>query len=231
MAPTRKYVRLSPSEWAEVRALWEVGDHTLEELSAKFGVSPRGLQAHFRKFGTVKGSQAAELAAAVREEVFRQELDDPDLLIVRAKDVRESAYRNALVIEDLLMAQLQAAQRDPSQAFKAASAVKTLSLASAALERLHGLKRAALGLDRNAVMGEQLPELVLRDLTEEEIEQLRSDPDDGLEVVGPGLDGLYDVGGPVDVGDDDVVVLDEATPRIVAIAKGESGPRLVKGAK
>jgi DNA-binding MarR family transcriptional regulator len=54
----RKYVRLSPSKWAELRAYWEAGDHSLAELSDQYGVSPRAIQSHLSKLGTIKGSKA-----------------------------------------------------------------------------------------------------------------------------------------------------------------------------
>jgi hypothetical protein len=169
----RKYTRLTSTTWAEIEALWQVGEVTLAELSERYGVSPRALQAHFHKHGITKGEKSAALAAAVKEEVLKDELDDTDLTVKRAKDVREAAYTNAVVVESLIMAQLQAAQKDPSQVLKAASAVKMLSLAAAGLERLHDLKWKALGLDRDSVLPDELPELIIRDLTAKEIEELR----------------------------------------------------------
>ena len=172
---TRRYTRLSPATWAEIRALWETGEPTLAELSDRYGVATRTLQVHFEKHGTVKGSKAREIAAAVKEEVFGEQLADKDLTTQRAKETREAAYRNAVTVENLVMAQLQEAQKDPASAFKAAAAIKSLSLAAAALERLHGLKRTALGLDHDSVLPDELPEIILREYTQEEIEQIRAE--------------------------------------------------------
>jgi hypothetical protein len=170
----RKYTRLDPATWAEIEALWQVGEVTLAELSDRYGVSQRALQAHFHKQGITKGEKSAAIATAVKEEIFKEELDDTDLTVKRAKDVREAAYTNAVAVEGLIMAQLQAAQKDPSQVLKAASAVKMLSLAAAGLERLHDLKWKALGMDRDSVLPDELPELIIRDLTTKEIEELQA---------------------------------------------------------
>jgi hypothetical protein len=70
-------------------------------------------------------------------------LKDQDTLVYRAKETRETTYANAKIIEDLVMAQLQNAQIDPRQAFKAATELKALSLAASALERLHATKLCA----------------------------------------------------------------------------------------
>jgi len=177
----RKYTRLDPSTWAEVRGLWELGDATLDELSDRYGVSVRALQAHFRKHQRSKGARAAQFAAAVQKELFDEELADKDLTAQRARDVREAAYTGCVMIEQLISAQLELAQKDAALAVRAASALKALSLAAASLERTHNLKYRALGLDK-LVVEEQLPVLTLRDLTSDEIEALQAGHDNGDEL-------------------------------------------------
>ena len=169
----RKYTRLTPSEWAEIDALWQSGEVTLPELSERFGPSTRALQNHFAKAGIAKGERAAAMAAAVREEVLKDELGDPDLKVARAKEIRERAFQNATTVEALIMAQLDQAQRDPSQVLRAGAALKMLSLAAGSLERLHDLKQRALGLDRNSHLDDERTELVIRNLTEEEVAEMR----------------------------------------------------------
>jgi hypothetical protein len=177
MKTKRKYQRLAPSVWAKICAEWEVGDTTLDELSGRFGVNTRTLQAHFLKNNVVKGSKSAQLASAVKEELFKLNLDGKDDITQRAVETREAAYKNAVTVEALIMGQLQLAQTDPSQAFKAASAVKLLSLAAAGLERLHALKWSALGLNRDSVVSGELPKLIFVDLTDEEIKSIQQGKD------------------------------------------------------
>src|SRR5215213_7419818 len=95
----RKYTRLSPSRWAEIEALWQVGDLTLAELADAHGVSPRSIQDHMAKRGIIKGTKGAAFAEAVREEIVALELGDKDLTARRAREVRETAYENAKQIE------------------------------------------------------------------------------------------------------------------------------------
>ena len=121
---TRKYVRLAPSEWSELEGLWAVGDLTLGELAAAYDVSPRAVQDHMAKRGIIKGSKGAEFAEAVREEIVALELGDKDLTANRAREVRETAYENAKQIEQLVMAQIALAQREPGQILRVASALK-----------------------------------------------------------------------------------------------------------
>jgi hypothetical protein len=222
----RKYIRLSGSAWAEIEGLWESGDATLQDLEQRYGVSRRSLQTHFAKRGIVKGAQAAQLAAAVKQQVFTENLADPDLITNRAVETRETAYRNAVVIEGLIMGQLDIAQKDPLLALRAAGAIKGLTLAAAGLERLHALKWRALGLDKDSLQGDELPVLVFEDLTPAEITAIQQggdadDPDDPTSS-------------PVSDEDDNEVIFENCNdgeddgrtePPVV-----QKGPRLVRGA-
>ncbi len=128
----------------------------------------------------------------VQKEIFKDELGDQETLALRAKETREAAYTNAVIIEGLIMAQLALAQKDPTQAFKAGSALKALSLAASALERLHGTKLRALGLDKESVMPTEPPELIIRDLSKEELQAFRErdeaddESDIGIPIVPAG---------------------------------------------
>ena len=172
-ATKRKYVRLTPAAWATIDGLWQAGETTLAELSERFGPSPRALQSHFAKANIVKGERAAAMAASVREEVLKEELGDPDLKVARAREIRERTFERANIVEDLIMQQLQLAQRDPTQVLRAGAALKMLSLAAGSLERLHEVKKRALGLDRDSPLKDELTELVIRDLTQEDVDEMR----------------------------------------------------------
>jgi hypothetical protein len=170
----RKYVRLSPAVWAEIRALWAIGEATLAGLSNRYGVSTRALQMHFDKEGVTKGSQARAVAASVEAKVFEAMLRDEDQTVQRAIDVREAAYRNAILLENMIVARLEAASRDPEATFATASALKAFAVAAQALERLHGLKRAALGINDDTFRDNDLPTLRIEDLSDEDLREMRA---------------------------------------------------------
>lgn len=220
----RKYVRLDQSTWSEIEAHWEGGDVNLQELETRYGVSRRALQSHFSKRGLVKGAKAAQIVAAIKEKVFEETLPDVDETTARAKATREAAYNNAVVVEGLIMAQLAAAQKDPAQALRAASAIKALSLAAAGLERIHDLKWRALGLDKNSALSDDLPVLVFEDLTEKEIQAMQ-EGDQGDEDVD------VEPASSFPIEDEEVSVIDlEAADDSEKAAPAPPGPRLVRGA-
>ena len=244
-SPKRKYVRLPLSAWAELRAYWESGDHSLNELSDRYGVSRRAIQGHLSKQGCIKGAKAAEMAAVVQKEVFKSELGDKDALVARAKETREAAYANAVTIQNLMMAQLQFAQKDPTQAFKATTAVKMLSLAAATLERVQAVKLRALGLDQENALPTEFPELIIRDLNPPELEALNvrngDDEVDEFDVplVPVASADAETVGTQSDDSDDIIIEGEEEIekdPRPASddkevIATDADGYRLIKGAK
>jgi hypothetical protein len=170
----RKYRRLSPTAWAEIRALWEVGDVTLADLSHRYGVATRTLQAHFEKHEVKKGAKARALAAIVEAELLERALDDPQSLADRARETRESAYKDAATIQKLVMAELGRAASHPGSAFQSGMTIKMLALAAHAVERARRIRWTALGLADGEPLTDELPELVIRTYTESELEDIRN---------------------------------------------------------
>lgn len=202
--PKRPYKRLTPSVWAEIRALWETGEVTLAELADRYGVRTRTLQAHFDKHGTIKAAKAKEIASVVQAQIYSAMNFDVETRVQLGKEAQTSAYQNAVAIERLVMAQLEEAQKTPENAFRAATAIKTLSLAAQALERVNGIKRSALGLDE-LVSQEDLPILEIVELTQEEIERMHQSQEEDDWAVG--CDPAHEA-----ISEEDEVVIEEGRP-------------------
>ncbi len=154
------------------------------------------------------------MAAAVMTKVFKDELSDQDTLTHRAKETREAAYTNAVIIDGLIKAQLALAQKNPTQAFKAITALKMLSLAATTSERTQTIRLRALGLDKENALPEEMPVLEIRDLSKEELKALAErdesdeESDRGIPIAPAGTEsGL--AGGETDESDDVIVEGDE----------------------
>lgn len=59
--------KLTDAQWAEIVELYELGTAGLSELSAKYGVSRQALSRRFRDNGITRGSRAHEAAAAIKK--------------------------------------------------------------------------------------------------------------------------------------------------------------------
>lgn len=174
----RRYVKLTEAEWAEAEAAWASGSTSLPELAHRFGATERALQAHFAKRGLEKGQAAKALAAQVVARVQKAQEADADTLTERALTIRETTYDNAAKIERMIVERLDAAAADPDQTYAAAAAVKMLTNAAAALERLHALKRNALGITDEDMKTDEVPVLVIRNLSDAEVASIRQRQDD-----------------------------------------------------
>ena len=186
---TRAYNRLSPAVWAEIRALWETGEPTLDELASRYSITTRALQSHFHKNGTMKGAEAMIIAAEVKGAVFADSFEDHETKIAKGRETRATDFANASKIESLIMAQVEEAQKDPASAFRASAALKALSVAAQALERTSAMKWRSLGLDRDQETDE-LPEIHIVNLTEDDIQEIRRSHEAGDDECDGSDDGV-----------------------------------------
>lgn len=171
-AQRRRYVRLSSEQWAEARAAWVTGGVTAEELARRYGCSLRAIQLHMLQHKAEKGSALAKHAAAVEARVLAEALPSNDDLATRIRETREATYANATAIQQLVMNNVQLAQ-DPTTALGAVAALRALDLAAAALGRTQRVRWLALGLDKALPASDELPELLIREMSAEEVIAIR----------------------------------------------------------
>lgn len=216
-APRRRYVRLSPEQWAEARAAWLTGGVTGDQLALRYGCSLRSIQVHMAQHKAEKGSAIAARAAEVEARVLSEALPATDDLATRIRQTREDTYANAAAIQQLVMSNVQLAQ-DPTTALGAVAALRALDLAAAALGRTQRVRWLALGLDKAVPTTDELPELVVREMTAAEIAAVRDQQhrDDAELGVGQSLDDDED--------DDRVQEGDDEPPGASAPATASAAP-------
>ena len=199
----RRYKRLTAEEWAKARAAWATGAITADELARSCGCSVRAIQLHMAKHEVAKGSAAAALASAAEARLLADALPSEADLATRIRQTREGIYIDASTIQELVMSNVRLAQ-DPTTALGAVAALRALDLAATAIGRTQRLRWAALGLDRDSPVSDELPELVIRELTADELTELRERHSREDAQAGQHLPGLED--------DDDLVIEGEDEP-------------------
>jgi transposase-like protein len=194
----RRYRKLSPEEWAEVRALWSSGGIDLATLSERYGVNSRTIQAHCAKHGVSRGSASVARARAAEERIIASALpDSEDELVAKVRFAKAAALQDADTIRSMVMAQFQAIG-GPSEGLSAVAALRAIDIGAATLERARRSRFAALGLDKGDPLAViELPELPIRVMTEEEVAAIRDRHQREEEESGV----LY-----AEPGDDDVVI-------------------------
>lgn len=166
--PRRRYRRLTGPEEIELRSLWEGGSFTMDDLAGRLGMSRRGVQAALDRLGARKGATApaASLLRPVRAKPCTPPADPEE----RARDAKAAVYANAVRLEALAM---QAAE-DASE-LGGIAALRAIDLAASVLARTRVARWASLGLDgKTPAEASELPELPVRQLTDEETEAIRA---------------------------------------------------------
>ena len=196
-----KSKRLPARTWAVIDALWEAGDATYNDLVAKFGVSRQGLRTHFKSKGIVQRSKKEEIAKVVSEDLTKAVSEEATILAARIKETKEEHYKMASGLAKLTWAEILKAKQDGIPVGTAINNLKALDTAMTVLKKAREERYAVLGLDKDAVDENEVPELVISELTADQIETLRKRSFSEIEEIEVDLD--EDNG--VNPGDDDVV--------------------------
>lgn len=170
----KPYARLTPRQWAEAEALWESGEASLEQLAKRFGKTQVALSQHFTKKGIVKGSAVSEHARRVKEEVAKASLEDATVLASRIKETKEEHYKMASNLAKLTWAEILQAKQSEAPISTRLANLKALDTAMNVLKKAREERYSVLGLDRiDAIDESEVPELVISELTADQIESLR----------------------------------------------------------
>lgn len=179
--------RLTPRQWAEAEALWASGDITLSGLCEKYGLQKNAFIRHFNKAKIKKGEKAKEIRAAAEDAVNNAAKEEAAILAQRIRETKEEHYKMAAGLAKLTWAEIIQAKQAGTPFGAVINNVKALELAMNALKKAREERYACLGLDRDDYVDEEaLPDLVIQELTPEQIEQLRER--DALMAMEMGLD-------------------------------------------
>ncbi|MFW6855375.1 hypothetical protein ACODYM_29210 [Burkholderia gladioli] len=166
--------RLTPRQWAEAEALWAAGDITLRGLIEKYGLQKSAFVRHFQKIGLKKGEKADEIRDAAQDAIKKAAEEEAALLRQRILETKEEHYKMAAGIAKLTWAEIVRAKSEGIAFGAVQGNIKALELAMNALKKAREERYACLGLDKDDYVDEdELPELVIAELTDEQIAALR----------------------------------------------------------
>jgi len=166
---------MTPRQWAEAEALWESGEITLPQLMKRFGKTSKTFTDHFEKRGIKKGAGAKEHAEKVKEEVTKASVEDATIIAARIKETKEEHYKMASGLAKLTWTEILKAKQDGVPVGVALTNLKALDTAMTVLKKAREERYAVLGLDRTDSVDEnEVPELVISELTAEQIESLQA---------------------------------------------------------
>jgi AraC-like DNA-binding protein len=174
-AKTDKRKHLTMRQWAEVEALWESGDMKLTDLMAKFGVSKSTLSRHFKVRGVKRASRAAEVKDAVAKANAKAAAMEASLLTERIKETKEQHYSMARNLTMITWKEVMDCRNRGDALSTILPNLKSLEAAAKVLTTCRNERYVVLGLDRpDAVDVQTIPELVISELTANQVEALQN---------------------------------------------------------
>lgn len=174
MTARRKYRRLSPDQWTVIETEWASGSYTIEDLAARHGVSARSVAGHMAAAGIKKGSAFDETArAAIGSRVLKSIYGAAESRLERAEISRKSTFETAALLEAALCVTARKLAEDPASAQQQLPVLRGIDIAVAALDRLHGIKSTALGVKADDLDETELPQIIIRDLGDEQLAELK----------------------------------------------------------
>jgi predicted transcriptional regulator len=163
----------TPQQITEMLALREAG-YTALAISQKLGLSVRTVHRYLSAHGAKKGRLKAEAIQQARNELFQ--------LVTSSPAIREASAK--LVADDLAHANhiraimIEAAEHLKAESLSEAALVMRAAAAySTAVKNTSDMMRHSLGADKIADDVDDLPELVVRELTSDEIAEMVSKRD------------------------------------------------------
>lgn len=158
----------TPKEITEILALREAG-YTVLAISQKFNLSVRTIQRHLAEHGVKKGTLKQEVIDKARDEM----LD----LVTSNTTIREAAAK--LIADDIAHSNhirgiMIAASEflTPTSLTEAAIVMRAAAAYSTTLKNTSDTIRHSLGVEKIVDDVDDLPELVIRELTSQEIGQI-----------------------------------------------------------
>lgn len=160
----------TPAQITEALALREAG-YTALSISQRLGISVRSLQRHFAEHGVKKGSIKEEVLAQARADLLKRVTSDEAIKEEAAKLINDD-LAHAMHLRELMInatEHLQAASlKEAVLVMRAAAAYST------AIKNTSDMMRHTLRIEQSIDdTDKELPELVIKELTNEEIEEVR----------------------------------------------------------
>ncbi len=175
--------RMSPAQWAEARAMWASGEFNLDQISEKYGVTRETLSRRFNKDGVKKGEAAID--KKIEAEIIDKAVKNVDKWTERGEQARESHFKALDMLHKMTVKTLVDAQRGKGL-FTAQPDLKALQMGATTLGLIRQHQWAVIGLDKELGEEDDIPELLVRSLTPDEVQRIRSMqgqlPEDDIEI-------------------------------------------------
>ena len=191
----KKREPLTPAQWLEIRTCAELGTERVRELARRFGISHQSVSQHLKEHGISIGSKAASITEKVAEKVAVAVIPFAEKRLARLEETRDFYYTSHTNIDKIIMSKIAVQVRDGRPIAELNGDLKALNFAKRSL--LIGRAERFTVLDADKIVDiDALPDLVIRDLADQEIEILqKGGPDDPLEDLAEIIEEIVSIEG------------------------------------
>ena len=166
------------AEWAEICALWELGDTTLVELGEKFNMNPEYLCRKLKAAGVNKGAKAGQVISKVKDQLVEAASDaaaeEALKIAAKKKATKEDCYGWIESLQKLTMQKVVSSIKKQEPLSMIKGDIQTLEKAMTIIAVGRKERFDLLGLNGDEVDPNDLPELIIRELTADEIHSLQN---------------------------------------------------------
>jgi AraC-like DNA-binding protein len=168
----------TPEEIADALALREAG-YTALAISQRLNISIRTLQRHFAAAGARKGAAKAEVLQRAKSELMARITSDEAIKEEAARLVADD-LAHSLHLREVILAASE--QMKATNLEEAALVMRAAAAYSTAIKNTSDIIRRSLRIEQREDVGDDLPELVVCELTQAEIEHMRREEDEDDQV-------------------------------------------------
>jgi hypothetical protein len=172
--PKEKKSRLTPADWATIEEMWASGAVTLEALSEQFLVNPTFLSRELSRRGIKKGVKSRELAAAATEKVKETLVDVHAQKMKRVAETKDEHYQFAQTLAKLTFQIIANKVKNKQSVSSVRDEIRTIKDAMMAIAIARDERFRVLGLDRDENTGDEIPALIVTEMTAQEIEAVQN---------------------------------------------------------
>lgn len=166
---------LTHRQWAEAEAIWASGLMGRRALAEKFGVSETSISKHMTAAGIKRGERAHEHREKVQKELEKAQATEAAIAAERIREATEEHYKMVSGLGKLTWQEVLTAKQEGRPVATALPNLKALETAIGNIKKVREEKWALLGLDKEKeIDDEDLPELVISELTADQVTNLRN---------------------------------------------------------
>lgn len=172
--------QLTPSDLAAIDEMWESGAYTLDAIAEQYLVHKVYLSRLLAKRGVKKGTKSKELAAAATEKVKETLVDVHAKKMVRVAETKDEHYTFAQTLAKLTYQLVANQVKNKSSISAIRDDIRTIKDAMTAIAIARDERFRVLGLDKDEDTGDEVPALIVTEMTAADLENLRDKQKEGL---------------------------------------------------